>query len=329
MSRASAAHPGRGSLRCSPAIRVAGRGEVDACAHAGGEARTESIARRYGASGWIAGVALGAVFIWTFWPTLVVLWNRWQNDSDYSAGQLVPLVAACAVWLDRAALRALPVRVCWWGLAVLITAQVWRCAGLLLHYGSAEQYSVLLSLAGAVLFVFGYPVCRRLAWVWVFLLLLVPLPHRVHEMVSLPLQEFATKSAVFGLEMAGYLVAREGNVLRLSDQGSIAVAEACSGLRMMTAFVVVGAALAFVIRRPAWEKAVLVLSTLPIAILANTARLIVTAVIYETAGSDFGDRFFHDFAGITMMPFAFLALVGELYVMKYIAAPLPRDAARA
>jgi len=274
-------------------------------------------------------LVLGVAFVWSFWPTLLVLWNRWQNDSDYSAGQLVPLVAAYAIWLDRAALRALPVGTCWWGLAVLIAAQVLRCAGLLLSYGSVEQYSVWLSLVGGGLFVFGYPVCRRLLWVWLFLLLMVPLPHRVHEMISLPLQEFATRSAVFGLELAGYLVTREGNILRLSEQGSIAVAEACSGLRMMTAFVVVGAALAFVTRRPAWEKAVLVLSTVPIAIFANTTRLIATAVIYETAGSEVGERFFHDFAGITMMPFAFLILVGELNIMKRIAGPPSRAVAQA
>jgi exosortase len=124
---------------------------------------------------------------------------------------------------------------------------------------------------------------------------------------------------VFGLELLGYLVAREGNVLRLSDQNTIAVAEACSGLRMLTAFVIVGAALAFVIRRPAWQKVIVVLSTVPVAILANTLRLMVTALVYEHVGSDVGERLFHDFAGLTMIPCAFVILLVELRLLRWLS----------
>ena len=83
----------------------------------------------------------------------------------------------------------------------------------------------------------------------------------------------------------------------LNHEVRVAVAEACSGLRMLTAFVVVAAALAYVVNRPRWQKAALVVSSVPVAILCNLARLVATAILFMLVSSEFGERFFHDFAG--------------------------------
>ncbi|MBP7937410.1 MAG: exosortase/archaeosortase family protein [Phycisphaerae bacterium] len=268
---------------------------------------------------WSMVAVLAVGFVWSYWPTLTALWNQWQINQDYSAGQLVPLVALYVIWSQRAELAKLPVQACWWGLAVLAVSQLARMAGVLMGYGSVEQYSVVLALFGLTLFTVGYPITRRLIWVFAFMLLLAPLPRRIHDLLAMPMQSFATSSAVFGLELLGYLIERHGNVLTLSAGNTIAVAEACSGLRMLTAFIMVGAALAFVIHRPVWQKAVLVLATIPVAVLANTLRLIVTAVLYESVNSEVGEKFFHDFAGLTMMPFAFAVLIGLLWGMKWVS----------
>ena len=94
------------------------------------------------------------------------------------------------------------------------------------------------------------------------------------------------------------------------------VAEACSGLRMLTAFVIVAAVLAYVVNRPRWQKLVLIISSIPVAILCNIARVVVTALLFQVAGSDVAEKFFHDFAGWAMMPLAVLILVGELWIMS-------------
>lgn len=271
-----------------------------------------------GSIGWGWGAALLVALLCSYWPTLNGLWRTWQNSDDYSGGKVVPLIAAYLIWSQRRELAQLPVRTCWWGLGVLLFAQLMRMAAVLMGYGSFEQYSLVLSIAGCVLLVLGWPAALRLKWLLAFLLLMVPLPRRLHGAIALPLQDLATASSVFGLELLGVTVTREGNVLRLSETTTIAVAEACSGLRMLTAFVVVAATLAFVVHRPVWQKVVLVLSSVGVAILANTLRLIATALVCKYAGNETAQVFFHDFAGVTMMPVAVVASVGLLFVMQWI-----------
>jgi exosortase len=267
-----------------------------------------------------------AALLWSYWPTIVLLWQDWQSDDNYSVGQLVPFAALYLLWHDRKALAACPIRVCWWGAGLILVAQAGRAFGLLFLYESAERYSLVLTVAGSVLLAAGWAVSRRVVWILVFLLLMVPLPGRVHNAISAPLQTQATTGAVFLLELLGVLVEREGHVLLLDGRVPMAVAEACSGLRMLTAFVVVGYVLAYLVRRPRWQKVVLVLSTVPIAIVCNLVRLVITGFLFLKLSSEAAERFFHDFAGWTMMPMAFALMFLELVLMAWIVVPEDRAA---
>lgn len=204
---------------------------------------------------------------------------------------------------------------------MILLGQAMRLSGLLFIFESAERYSLVVTGAGVVLLMAGGQVFWRLRWILLFLLLMVPLPGKVHNLISGPLQNVATGGAVFCLELLGISVAREGNVIVLNDAVPLAVAEACSGLRMLTAFIVVAATMAYIVRRPRWQRTVLLISSVPIAIACNLARLVVTAELYLVASSETAERFFHDFAGLTMMPLAVLILIGELALMNRLVIP--------
>lgn len=266
--------------------------------------------------------AIGLALVWAYWTCVVGLWKDWQNDPNYSVGQLVPLAAIGLVWAQRHALRACRLAPCWWaGLLVLLVAQVLRLLGLILFYESIERYALVLTVAGLVLLVAGWQVFARLRWILLLLMLMVPLPGRIHNALAGPLQQYATNSTVFVLEVFGAEAVNEGNILVLGDETSIGIAEACSGLRMLTAFVVVAAVLAFLIDRPPWQRAVLVLSSVPIAIACNVVRLVATVALYVNTSSTLAERFFHDFAGVTMMPLAIGMLLVELWLMKALFVP--------
>lgn len=275
-----------------------------------------STTRPRGRDAWLLPLLLLAGLILSSWPTLVALFKDWQGDDDYSVCQLVPLAALYLLWSDRRQLARVQIQPCWWGAGLILLAQVARFYGLVFMFESAERYSIILTVAGLTLLVGGRQLFRQVFWILLFLFLMVPLPGRVHNMVSGPLQGLATTLAVATLEMVGVSVVREGHTMILNDSTPLAVAEACSGLRMLTAFVIVSCFLAYAVSRPRWQRAVMVLSSIPVAIVCNQVRLVVTAVFFLTVSSKFGERFFHDFAGFTMMPLAVLMLAGELWIMS-------------
>ena len=213
---------------------------------------------------------------------------------------------------------------------MILFAQAVRGYGLLFLFGSAERYSLVLTIAGLVLLICGWGVLRRVQWILLFLFLMAPLPGQIHNRISGPLQTLATAGAVFLLEMVGVPVVRDGNVIVLHQATPIAVAEACSGLRMLTAFVVVGSVLAYLVNRPFWQKVVLTVSTIPVAIVCNLIRLVVTALLFLSTDSATAEWFFHDFAGWTMMPMAFAFLAAELWVLARLVVtdPEPSTPAR-
>lgn len=295
-------------------------------AHPVSDARTPSAGPLAVAARWplVSGCVALAALIWAYWPTLVELFKDWQNDPNYSVGQIVPLAAAYLAWQDREKLRRCVIRPCYWGLGLLVVATVLHLFGLLFFYVSLERYAFVLSIAGLVLLLYGRQVFWQLRWILAFLLLMVPLPGAVHNRISNPLQTFATAGAVFLLEVFGVMVSREGNVMLLNGQTEVAVAEACSGLRMLTAFVVVAAVLAYLIKAPRWQKVVLLISSVPVAIACNLIRLVATAVLYMVAESSVAEKFFHDFAGLTMMPLAIAMLLGELWLLRRLVIEEPQ-----
>jgi len=255
------------------------------------------------------------VLVGSYWPVLARLYSDWQSDENYSFGQFVPLAALYLLWGDRKRLARCEVGPCWWGVVVILAAQAARLYGLVFLFESAERYSLVLTIIGFVLLVGGRQVFRQVFWLLLFLFLMIPLPGRIHNMISGPLQSFATFLAVASLEVLGVTVAREGHTMVLNDRVPLAVAEACSGLRMLTAFVAVSFGLAYMVDRPRWQKATLVVSSIPVAILCNQIRLVVTALLFLVVSSKVGERFFHDFAGLTLMPMALLMLGLELWIM--------------
>lgn len=267
---------------------------------------------------WGLVLSLVIAVLWTFWSTIEGLRKDWLIDDNYSVGQIVPFAALYLLWTERQTLGRLRARTCYWGVGVILIAQSARFFGLVRLFESAERYALVVTIAGIVLLVAGRRIFWEVKWILLFLFLMIPLPGRVHNFISGPLQTQATNGAVFALELLGTTISQDGNVIVLNDNTPIAVAEACSGLRMLTAFVVVSATLAYVVRRPPWQKVVLVLSSVPIAIFCNLIRLVTTALLFLVASGELAVRFFHDFAGFFMMPMAVMVLVGEMWVMSQL-----------
>jgi exosortase len=262
-----------------------------------------------------------AAFLWSYWPTIVELWKFWRLNLDESAGLLVPFLAAYIVWLRRHSIGSEGARpAVLAGAAAFVLAQGIRSVGLWFMYGSGERLSIILSIGALVLLLGGWTVLKRSASILAFLCLMLPLPNRVQSQIGLPLQSWATTSAVFCLELAGYDVVRNGNTIDIGGT-SVAVAEACNGLRMIAAFIIITALVVLLAQRSWWEKLVVLISSLPIALLCNTLRLTVTAVAYTLLKGDYWRKMFHDFGGYAMMPVALALVVGEFWILARLTTP--------
>ena len=132
-----------------------------------------------------------------------------------------------------------------------------------------------------------------------------------------PLQWLATLVSTFTLQTLGFMAFAEGNVIQLTD-GNIGVVEACSGLSMVITFIALSVGMALVVERPLLDKIVLVLSAIPVALVANIARITLTGVLHETIGGQIADRFYHDVAGWVMIPFALVLYWCEIWVFSHI-----------
>jgi len=265
---------------------------------------------------WLGGVILLLILLWTYWrPTIVELWQIWLQSDEYSSGILVPLIAAYVIWSRRRTIAESPIRPCMWAVAALIAVQGLRFFGLYFMYASAERLSLVLTIGALVLFLFGWRLFARVSPILLFTLLMLPLPNRVQSAVTIPLQKWAASSAVFCLETLGYGVIREGNIIDINGT-QVAVAEACNGLRMLTAFFVVSGLVALLVQRRWWEKLIILGSSIPVALLCNTLRLTVTAIAFTKINAKSWESTFHDFGGLAMMPLALAMIVLELWLLS-------------
>jgi exosortase len=271
----------------------------------------------------IPGLAMGVVLVallWSYWGGVVELWQMWQRSDEYSSGLLVPFLAVYILWSRHNDLAQCRIRPSLWGILFFVGAQAVRLSGLALIYSSAENLSIALSVAALVLLLFGWPLLRRVSTVLLFLCLMLPWPNRIQAAIALPLQEWATSSAVFCLETMGYSVMQEGNVIHIGS-ASVAVAEACNGLRMVTAFFVISGLVVLLVKRTWWEKLIVFASSLPVALLCNTTRLAITALAFTVVSGEYWEKVFHDFGGYAMMPLALATVVAELWILAKLTMP--------
>jgi exosortase len=260
--------------------------------------------------------------VWAFWTTLGRTALRWSQDPLYSHGYLVPGFALLLLWFRRGHLADGTLRPSWWGAPLLLAGMALRLAGSYFYFVWLDEVSVVPCLAGVFLMAGG---ARAWRWAWpavAFLLFMIPLPYRLSVSMTGPLQQLATVCSTFLLQTLGLPALADGTIIRLDDV-EINIVEACSGLRMLVIFFALSTALALVIRRPLWQKVLVVASAVPIALVVNVLRITVTGVMHETAGKEIANAVFHDLAGWLMMPAA-LGLLGlELKVLTHLVPEAP------
>lgn len=267
---------------------------------------------------WATLVALMCVLIWAYWNSLDDRGAKgfWENPK-YSHGWLVPIFTVILLWMRHEPFGPVTLAARWAGVALLGSGLALRLGATYYPNHVPEMDSFVLAVAGIFLLVGGWKTIRWAGPAIAFLIFMFPLPGFLDVRLLAPLQKLATVSSTYVLQTIGIPSYSEGNRIVISEV-QLGVVEACSGLRMLTIFVALAVAITLVTERPVWERVVIVLSAIPIALAVNIVRITVTGILHLTAGPELAELVFHDLAGWFMMPMALGLLYVEFQILSHL-----------
>lgn len=279
---------------------------------------------KQGWSNWHVVTALALGF-----SAVALTWEAWADivrialaDEEQSHVILVPVVAVWMIGVRAVRMRNCPPRSGWIGTMIVGVGWLLSWVG----YNNAIQSfwhgGAVLILIGSVLSVLGIGVLSKFLPAFVVLLLLVPIPGLIRQAISLPLQEWTAITTQAILETVAVPVERSGNLLVINGV-EVAVAEACNGMRMVFALVLVSYAFAYGLPLRDWARFLVLISSPIAAMVCNVLRLIPTVLLYGYASADTA-KLFHDLSGWLMLPLAFVLLLGVLRAVRWALIPVNR-----
>jgi exosortase len=255
-----------------------------------------------------------------------IMWGlgiQWWTNDDYSHGFLVPFAVGYLLWEKREQLSRIPIKPSWLGFGVILFSQLVLIVGYLGAEYFLQRVSLVLFLAGLILFVWGWKYLAETAFGLVLVLLAIPLPAIIFNAIALPLQLLASEWAESFLRICQIPVYRDGNVLQLSKQ-LLNVTEACSGIRSLMSLVTLATMLAYFLPMRWWARLAFIATSVPVALAANAFRVAGTGLLARWFGEGAAQGFFHSFSGWLVFVIAFAVLLGELLLLQKFAGKLTR-----
>jgi len=279
--------------------------------------RTESPApkqqwRELGVHNYIRMLIIGVLFVYLFHREIEVIVYKWITDSAWSHGFLIPLFSLYFLNQHKTQILNLQTKPNYLGLFFLICGVLFYPFNIVqLRYGYLQPIGMIATLGAVVLFLGGWGLVKYTWLPIAYLVFAVPLPERYYVSLTIPMRQWAATAAAFLLNLVKDLDATtSGVVIDVIYKGHrleppLDVAEACSGMRLLTAFLALGVAMAYLHYRPIWQRIALLLSTIPIGIFCNLVRVTITGFICVMIHPRYAQGIYHDMLGMSMLPLAF------------------------
>ena len=274
--------------------------------------------RELGVHSYVKIFVIGGLLFYLFKGEIESVVHTWVADSSWSHGFLIPLFSLYFLNQHRRKVLSLKTRPSYVGLLFLVCVIVLHAANKASPSGYAyiQQIAPIATLGAIVLFLGGWALIKY-SWLPIgFLGFAVPLPQRLYFSVTMPMRVLAANIAAALLSMVNGLETNvEGVIISVVYNGQrmepdLNVAEACSGMRLLMAFLALGVAMAYLDDRPVWQRVTLVILAVPVAILCNVLRVIITSLMFYWDRPELGEDFMHTFTGLLLLPPALLLLWG-------------------
>ncbi len=266
----------------------------------------------------VAGAAIA--FIGIFWAAMGNLWFRWGESQELSHSYFIPAISAWLVWTNREAVIKSIGAPSIYGAAALIAAGLFLLLGQVTHIFVIEHLGLVVAIAGLVAGFGGLSLLRVTAAPVAFLLFAVPPPYWFITVLSWKFQQISSIIGVWMIQLMDIPVYLSGNIIDLGDY-KLQVAEACSGLRYLFPFLSLGVMTAYLYRGPLWQKAAIVLSTVPITIAMNSFRIAATGALVQAYGTSHAEGALHFFEGWVVFVLCLIALFALIFVFSWFSKP--------
>ena len=263
-------------------------------------------------------VAVVACFALLYRGVITKLVNDWATDDNYSHGFLIIPIALYLAWERREKVRRLPLAPQPLGLLIVLASVAVLAAGTIGAELFLTRVSMIGTLAGSIVFLFGWRHLQALIFPVAFLVLMVPLPAIVFNKLTFPLQLLASQAGEYGISMLNIPVLREGNIIVLAHT-KLEVVEACSGIRSLVSLLTLAIVYGYFVDSRAWVRWVISLSSIPVAIVANAMRITGTGIAAHYYGPSAAEGFFHSFSGWAVFVVAFLAMLAVKHLVVQAA----------
>jgi exosortase len=263
-----------------------------------------------------------ALAVWSGWAQWADIFTIAWRDEEASHILLVPPIIVWLIWVRRIRFRRSPPHFSWAGPVLIGLGWVIASVSFQNAFQAGWHGGAVVMLLGAVTTVVGTQVLANFAPAVALSAMLVPVPGAIRLLIAGPLQNATARVTRVVLEAMGFWVERSGNMLLINER-EVAVHEACNGMRMVFALVLVSYAFAYTVPlRNSVRLMILILSPIA-AIVCNVFRLTPTVLLYGYADEKTAD-WFHSGAGWAMLPLAFLMLMGITRTLRWALVPTYR-----
>lgn len=256
-----------------------------------------------------------AVLSFLYMEPVVSMVGEWYTDENYSHGFLIPVISGYLAWQRKDELARAQISPANSGVLIVALGLMIYLLGNIAGENFTMRLSLLVVVAGAVIFSYGYGLFGAMLFPYLYLFFMLPLPFILYDAVAFPLKLMVTEYSVWALKLLGIPVLREGNIIELVNI-TLEVADACSGIRSIVSLLALSTAFAFFTQSRLHKRFILIALAIPIAIIANSIRVIGTGILASKYGSVAAEGFFHEFAGLVIFGIAIVMLVVSAVILR-------------
>lgn len=272
----------------------------------------EDLAKKVDWSLYLSFGVLICSFFLQYYVDLGYMLKDWSGE-DFSYCYLVPFIFAYLVYTKRQTLKTYKWHPSLLGFAVLFFSGVLYLGGRLGSIVTLTYISLWVAIIGLTLLFMGIKTVKTLAFPLLILGFIVPLPPFLNQLFTFKLKLVSSALSVKMMQLAGLSVFGEGNIIDLGLT-QLQVVDACSGLRYVYPLLLMGILFGYLFHKTWWERVIMAMATVPIAIFSNALRIAITGCLTIKVSQRVADGFFHGFSGwlIFMVSLIFLAILSWL-----------------